>query len=101
MDIDFSVSGLPHSAVKQAENSRVRELMKKIGNHPHRQALQEDLQQNNAYNPFSAKSKKMIQDMGNFGSTLTRHRPIQGESHLDFLGESEGPLPQPHDSFPE
>ena len=25
-------------------------------------------------------------------STLVRHRPIQGESHLDFLGESEGPL---------
>ena len=32
-------------------------------------------------------------------STLTRQRPIQGESHLDFLGESEGSLPQPHDSF--
>ena len=23
-------------------------------------------------------------------STLVRHRPIQGESHVDFLGESEG-----------
>ena len=34
-------------------------------------------------------------------STLTRQRPIQGESHLDFLGESEGSLPQPHDSFPD
>ena len=32
-------------------------------------------------------------------STLVRHRPIQGESHIDFLGESEGSLPQPHDSF--
>ena len=32
---------------------------------PHRQSLQRDLQQNNAYNPFSEKSKKMIQDMGN------------------------------------
>ena len=28
-----------------------------------------------------------------------RQRPIQGESHLDFLGESEGSLPPPHDSF--
>ena len=52
VDIDFRISGLPHSVVKQAENSRVRELVKKIENHPHRQDLQADLQQNNAYNPF-------------------------------------------------
>ena len=56
---------LAHSVVKQAEHFRVRELVKKIENHPHRQALQDDLQQNNAYNPFSDKSKKMIKDMGN------------------------------------
>ena len=43
VDIDFRISGLPHSIVKQAENSRVRELVKKIENHPHRQALQDDL----------------------------------------------------------
>ena len=34
-------------------------------------------------------------------STLIRQRPIQGERHLDFLGESEGSLPPPHDSFPD
>ena len=34
-------------------------------------------------------------------STSIRHRPIQGESHLDFLGESEGSLPPPNDSFPD
>ena len=33
-------------------------------------------------------------------STL-RNRPIRGESHVDFLGESEGSLPQPQDSFPD
>ena len=65
IDIDFRVSGVPHAVVKQAENFRVRELVKKIESHPHRQALQADLQQSNAYNPFSAKSKKMIRDMGN------------------------------------
>ena len=32
---------------------------------------------------------------------MIRHRPIRGESHVDFLGESEGSLPQPHDSFPD
>ena len=65
VDIDFRVSGLPHEVVKQAENSRVRELVKKIESHPHRQDLQAELQQSNAYNPSSEKSKKMIRDMGN------------------------------------
>ena len=32
-------------------------------------------------------------------STLIRPRPIQGESHIDFLGESEGSLPLTQDSF--
>ena len=65
VDIDFRIRGLPHSVAKQAENYRVRELVKKIENHPHRQSLQRDLQQNKAYNPFSTTSKKMIQDVGN------------------------------------
>ena len=36
IDIDFRVSGLPHAVAKQAENFRVRELVKKIESHPHR-----------------------------------------------------------------
>ena len=32
-------------------------------------------------------------------STLVRPRPSRGEGHVDFLGESEGSLPPPHDSF--
>ena len=32
---------------------------------------------------------------------MIRPRPIQGEGHVDFLGESEGSLPQPHDSLPD
>ena len=65
VDIDFRTLGLPHSVVKQAENYRVRELVKKIENHPHRQSLQQDLRRSKAYNPFSATTKKMIQDVGN------------------------------------
>ena len=65
VDIDFRKPGLPHSVVKQADNYRVRELVKKIENHLHRQSLQRDLQQNKAYNPFSTTSKKMNQDVGN------------------------------------
>ena len=60
-DIDFRIPGLPHSVVKQTENCRVRELVKKIEKHLHRETLQRDLQLNKAYNP----PKKMIQDMGN------------------------------------
>ena len=56
VDIDFRISGLQHSFLKQAENFRVRELVKKIESHPHRQDLQADLQQNNAYNLVSEKS---------------------------------------------
>ena len=65
VDIDFRITGLQHSVVKQAQNSRVRELVKKIENHPHRHALQHDLQQNEACNPFSTMTKQMIQDVGN------------------------------------
>ena len=42
IDIDFRVSGLPHAVVKQAENFRVRELVKKTESHPHRRTLQAD-----------------------------------------------------------
>ena len=65
IDIDFRVSGLPHAVVKQAENFRVCEFVKKIESHPHREALQADLQQNNVYNPLSEESKVMIREMGN------------------------------------
>ena len=33
--------------------------------------------------------------------TLIRDRPIRGEGHVDFLGESEGSLPQSQDSLPD
>ena len=41
VDIDFRIPGLPHSVVKQAENCRVRELVKKIENHPHHNLFNE------------------------------------------------------------
>ena len=65
IDIDFRVPGLSHAVVKEAENFRVQELVKKIESHPHREALQADLQQNNVYNPFSNNSKAMIHELGN------------------------------------
>ena len=65
IDIDFRVPGLSHAVVKEAENFRVQEIFKKIESHPHREALQADLQQNSVYNPFSNNSKEMIRELGN------------------------------------
>ena len=50
--IDFRAPGLLHSVVKEAEHLRVQELVKRIENHPHREALQADLQQKNVYKPI-------------------------------------------------
>ena len=55
--IDFRVPGVSHSVVKEAEHLRVQELVKRIVNHPPREALQADLQQNKVYNLFSKKFK--------------------------------------------
>ena len=51
IDIDFRVPGLSHAVVKEAEHLRVQEIVKKIENHPHREALHAELQHNNVYNP--------------------------------------------------
>ena len=73
--------------MKQAEIFRVRELVKKIESHPHREALQRDLQQNNAYNPFSEKSKKMMKDMGNVGLfENVRDRPKSNAKSAYYIG---------------
>ena len=39
IDIDFRVPRLSHAVVKEAENFRVQELVKKIESHLHREAL--------------------------------------------------------------
>ena len=64
IDIAFRVPGLSHAVVKEAEIVRVQELVKKIESHPHREAVQADLQQNDVYNPFSNNSKEMIRELG-------------------------------------
>ena len=44
-DMDFRIPGLPHSVMKYAQSTSVRELIQKIENHPDRHALQQDLRQ--------------------------------------------------------
>ena len=63
--MDFRIRGLPHSVLKHAQSTSVRQLIQKIENHPNLHALQKDLQQNQSFNPFSPESKQMIRDVGN------------------------------------
>ena len=64
-DIDFRVPGLSQSVVKEADHLRFQKLVKKIESHPHREALQGDLQQKNDDSPFSKNSMEMIREFGN------------------------------------
>ena len=48
-DMDFKIPGLPHSIVKHAQSTSVRELIQKIENHPNRHALQQDGRQGILY----------------------------------------------------
>ena len=52
-DMDFKIPGLPHSVVKHAQSTSVRDLIQKLENHQNRHALEQDLRQNQSFNPFS------------------------------------------------
>ena len=64
-NIDFNISGVPNAMVKRSHGINVHNLIQQIENHPQREALQSDLQQNRAFNPFSKESKDAIMAAGN------------------------------------
>ena len=64
-NIDFNISGVPNAMVKRSHSINVHNLIQQIENHPQRQALQSDLQQHRAFNPFSKESKDAIMAVGN------------------------------------
>ena len=64
-NIDFNISGVPNAMVKRSQSINVHNLIQKIENHPQREALQNDLQQHRAFNPFSKESKDAIMAAGN------------------------------------
>ena len=64
-NIDFNISGVPNAMVKRSHSINVHNLIQQIENHPQRQALQSDLQQHRAFNPFSKESKDAIMAAGN------------------------------------
>ena len=64
-NIDFNIPGVPNSTVKRSHGVNVHNLIQKIENFPQRQALQSDLQQHRAFNPFSKESQDVIKAAGN------------------------------------
>ena len=64
-NIDFNIPGVPNSTVKRSHGVNVHNLIQQIENHPQRQALQYDLQQHRAFNPFSKESQDVIKAAGN------------------------------------
>ena len=64
-NIAFNIPGVPNSMVKRSHGVNVHNLIQKIENHPQRQALQSDLQQHRAFNPFSKESQDAIKAAGN------------------------------------
>ena len=64
-NIDFNISGVPNAMVKRSHIINVHNLIQQIENHPQRQALQSDLQQHQAFNPFSEESKDATMAVGN------------------------------------
>ena len=55
-NIDFNISGVPNAMVKRSQSISVHNLIQKIESHPQREAIQNDLQQHRAFNPFSEES---------------------------------------------
>ena len=64
-NIDFNISDVPNAMVKRSHSINVHNLIQQIENHPQREALQSDLQQHGAFNPFSKESKDAIMAAGN------------------------------------
>ena len=64
-NIDLNISGVPNAMVKRSHGINVHNLIQQIENHPQRKALQSDLQQHRAFNPFSKESKDAIKAAGN------------------------------------
>ena len=65
-NIDFNISVVPNAMVKRSQSIYIHNLIQQIENHPpQREALQSDLQQHRAFNPFSKESKDAIMAAGN------------------------------------
>ena len=82
-NIDFNISGVPNAMVKRSQSINIHNLIQQIENHPQREALQSDLQQHRAFNPFSKESKDAIIAQI-FVCDVTRSTNAEGQ-HNDMM----------------
>ena len=64
-NIDFNISGIPDATVKRSQSFNIHDLIQRIASHPQKEAIQNDLEQHQSFNPFSDESKVAIMDAGN------------------------------------
>ena len=64
-NIDFNISGVPDATVKRSQSISVHDLIQRIESHPQKEAIQNDLEQHQSFNPFSDESKVAIMAAGN------------------------------------
>ena len=68
-NVDYRIQGVPHSTVQEEDSNRkeiVKILIQQFENHPKRHSFIEDLNKTEEFNPFSEKSKELINSsMGN------------------------------------
>ena len=55
-DMDFRIPGLPHSVVKHAQSTSVREIIQKIENHPDYMLFNQIYDKNQSFNFFQSLS---------------------------------------------
>ena len=63
--IDFNISGIPDATVKRSQSINIHDLIQRIESQPQKEAIQNDLEQHQSFNPFSDKSKVAIMAAGN------------------------------------
>ena len=64
-NIDFNISGIPDETVKRSQSFNIHDLIQRIASHPQQEAVQNDLEQHQSFNPFSDESKVAIMAAGN------------------------------------
>ena len=60
-NVDFSVSGIPEEAVKRSENFNILQLIRRITRHPQKQAVQNDLDQEQSFKALSRRRRSRKQ----------------------------------------
>ena len=64
-NIDFNISGIPDETVKRSQSINIHDLIQRIESQPQKEAIQNDLEQHQSFNPFSDESKVAIMAAGN------------------------------------